>query len=131
MKKRFVAGTMLIVVLALLISTVAGAFSLSARQNAAARQSLRDLLRLMDAQDSVSDVEGLTKAFRTAMPDNRLTILSPDGTVLADTGTPRRITTAARRCSRPWRPAGGRSPAAPPPWAIPCSTWPSAFPTAW
>ncbi len=87
MKKRFVAGTMLIVVLALLISTVAGAFSLSARQNAAARQSLRDLLRLMDAQDSVSDVEGLTKAFRTAMPDNRLTILSPGGTVLADTGS--------------------------------------------
>lgn len=85
MKKRFTTHTMVIVVLALLISTIAGALSLSVRQFDSARRGLRELLDLMDAQGEVTQPEHLTETFRAAMPEKRLTIVAPDGTVLADT----------------------------------------------
>ena len=85
MKRRFVTGTMLIVVLALLISTVTGAFNLSVRQTEGARQSLRQLLSLMDAQTDVTQADTLAESFSSAMPNSRLTIVDPNGRVLKDT----------------------------------------------
>ncbi len=85
MKKRFTVGTMVIVVLALLISTVVGAFSLYLRQVEGARQNLRELLILADVQAETTAPERLMAAFQTAAPDKRLTLVAADGTVLCDT----------------------------------------------
>ena len=50
MKKKLTAGTMLIVILALLISGTAGVWSLHRQEMESARQSLHELLDLVDAQ---------------------------------------------------------------------------------
>ena len=86
MKKHFTLGTMLIVALALLISTVAGSFGLYLHQVEDARQDLRSLLDRIDAQEETADPEQIVAAFRLAAPDKRLTLIAADGTVLRDTG---------------------------------------------
>lgn len=83
MKKKFITGTMLIVALALSISAAAGVWSLDRQETSAARESLRELLELIDAGD-IPPARAL-EAFRTAIPDKRLTLIAPDGSVLADT----------------------------------------------
>ncbi len=87
MKKRFIAGTMLIAALALLISAAAGVWSLDRQETAFARQSLEELLNLIDAQAGDSVPAQTLEAFREALPDKRLTLIAQDGTVLADTGS--------------------------------------------
>ncbi len=86
MKKRFTVGTMLIVALALVVSNLLGAAGLYLRQAESARQSLRELLTLTDAQAEVTDPAKALSAFQAAAPDKRLTLIAPDGAVLADTG---------------------------------------------
>ncbi len=85
MKKKLISGTMAIVALALLISAAAGVWSLDRQETSAARQSLVELLDLIDAGE-VPPARAL-EAFRAAIPDKRLTLIAPDGTVLADTGS--------------------------------------------
>ena len=97
MKKKFTAGTMLIVALALLITGVAGACGLYLREVDAARQSLHELLTLVDSQESSGDPAGMARRFAAAAPDKRLTLIAPDGTVLADTGSD----TAENHADRP------------------------------
>lgn len=87
MKRRFTAGTMLAVALALAISTVAGAVSLYFREVSSARQNLRELLGIMEAQAAEADAAGFFNAVDAVAPDKRLTLIAPDGTVLADTGS--------------------------------------------
>ncbi len=86
MKKRFIAGTVGIALLALLISAAASVYTLSARESAAARRSLRELLCLVETQLAQRGAAETVSAFSAAAPDKRLTIIGQDGAVLADSG---------------------------------------------
>ena len=85
MKKRLIGATLITVVAALLISNVVGIWMFRSREMDTARDTLHELLILMDAQSAITDPEGLTEQFRQAAPDKRLTIIDTDGTVLSDT----------------------------------------------
>ena len=86
MKKRIIGATLLTVVCALLISNLVGVFLFRSRELDAARNTLEELLILMDAQSAITEPEALAAQFHAAAPDKRLTIIDTDGTVLADTG---------------------------------------------
>ena len=85
MKKRIIGATFLAVVVALVISNLVGIWVFRVREIDVARQSLEELLILMDAQSAITDPQGVAEQFRQAAPDKRLTIISTDGVVLADT----------------------------------------------
>ena len=86
MKKRIIGATLLTVVCALLISNIVGILTFRSREMDAARNTLEELLVLMDAQSAVTEPDALSQQFHAAAPDKRLTIIDTDGTVLADTG---------------------------------------------
>ena len=86
MKKRIIGATLLTVVCALLISNIVGVLMFRSREIDAARNTLQELLVLMDAQSAITEPEPLAQQFHAAAPDKRLTIIDTDGTVLADTG---------------------------------------------
>ncbi|MFQ9915967.1 MAG: hypothetical protein ACLRWQ_05790 [Flavonifractor plautii] len=85
MKKRIIGATLITVVCALLMSNLAGVLLFRSREMDAARNTLQELLVLMDAQSAITDPDGLAQQFHAAAPDKRLTIIDTDGTVLADT----------------------------------------------
>mgnify|MGYP004701690929 CR=1 FL=1 len=85
MKKRMIGATLLTVVVALVISSLVGIWTFRVREMDAARQNLQELLILMDAQSAVTDASGIAEQFLQAAPDKRLTIITPEGEVLADT----------------------------------------------
>ena len=85
-KKRIIGATLFTVVCALLISNVVGILTFRSREMDAARNTLEELLVLMDAQSAITEPEALSQQFHAAAPDKRLTIIDTDGTVLADTG---------------------------------------------
>ena len=85
MKKRIIGATLITVGCALLISNLVGVLLLRSRERDAARNTLQELLVLMDAQSAITDPDGLAQQFHAAAPDKRLTIIDTDGTVLADT----------------------------------------------
>ena len=85
MKKRIIGATLLTVVFALLISNVVGILMFRNREMDAARNTLQELLVLMDAQSAITEPEALAQQFHAAAPDKRLTIIDTVGTVLADT----------------------------------------------
>ncbi|MEA4954036.1 MAG: ATP-binding protein [Pseudoflavonifractor sp.] len=97
MKKRLTASTMLIVVLALLISGAVEVWTLHQREMDAARQSLHELLNMVDAQNQITDPARAMEVFQAAAPEKRLTLIAPDGTVLADSGS----TTTENHFDRP------------------------------
>lgn len=84
-KKRLIGSTLIIVLAALLVSSILGIWSFRQRELAAARENLRELLILMDAQSAITDSEGVTEQFRQAAPEKRLTIINTAGTVVCDT----------------------------------------------
>ena len=86
MKKRIIGATLLTVVCALLLSNLVGVLMFRGREMDAARDTLQELLVLMDAQSADTDPQGLAAQFSQAAPGKRLTIIDTDGTVLADTG---------------------------------------------
>ena len=83
-KKRIIGATLLTVVCALLISNVVGILMFRSREMDAARETLQELLTLMDAQSAITEPDELLRQFSAAAPDKRLTIIDTDGTVLAD-----------------------------------------------
>ena len=85
MKKRLICATLITVLVALLVSGAVGIWVLREREMSAARQSLQELLVLMDAQSAITEPADLTEQFRQAAPEKRLTIIDTDGTVVADT----------------------------------------------
>lgn len=85
MKKRLIGATLVTVLVALLVSSLLGVWVFHQREMEAARQNLRELLILMDAQSAITDPEGIAAQFQEAAPDKRLTIIAVDGTVVADT----------------------------------------------
>ena len=86
MKKRIIGATLLTVVCALLLSNLVGVLIFRGREMDAARDTLQELLVLMDAQSADTDPQELARQFSQAAPGKRLTIIDTDGTVLADTG---------------------------------------------
>ncbi|MBM6721763.1 MULTISPECIES: sensor histidine kinase [Oscillospiraceae] len=86
MKKRIIGATLLTVVCALLLSNLVGVLIFCSREMDAARDTLQELLVLMDAQSADTDPQELARQFSQAAPGKRLTIIDTDGTVLADTG---------------------------------------------
>ena len=86
MKKRIIGVTLLTVVCALLLSNLVGVLIFRGREMDAARDTLQELLVLMDAQSADTDPQELARQFSQAAPGKRLTIIDTDGTVLADTG---------------------------------------------
>ena len=85
MKKRLTTYFFLIAALGIALSSAFGVWSYREREVAYARQTLSELLSLMDAQAYDTDPEGWTDQLRRAAPDKRLTIIAPDGAILADT----------------------------------------------
>ena len=85
MKKRIIGATLLTVVCALLLSNLVGVLIFRSREMDAARDTLQELLVLMDAQSAITDPEGVTEQFTQAAPEKRLTIIDVDGSVVADT----------------------------------------------
>ena len=85
MKKRIIGATLITVVCALLLSNLVGVLMFQDREMDAARDTLQELLVLMDAQSADTDPQGLAEQFSQAAPGKRLTIIDTDGTVLADT----------------------------------------------
>lgn len=85
MRRKLTASIFLIAALAVVLSAAVGVWSFRQRELAAARQTLTELLALMDAQSHDTDVDGLIAQFAKAAPDKRLTVISPDGTVMGDT----------------------------------------------
>ena len=81
MKKRIIGATLITVVCALLISNLVGVLLFRSREMDAARNTLQELLVLMDAQSAITDPDGLAQQFHAAAPDKRLTIIDTDGTV--------------------------------------------------
>ena len=85
MKKRIIGATLITVVCALLVSNLVGVLMFRDREMDAARDTLQELLVLMDSQSADTDPQELARQFSQAAPGKRLTIIDTDGTVLADT----------------------------------------------
>ena len=84
LKQRITLAVMLIVAVAMVISNAVGLYIYRNRELAAAHENLDELLNLMDAQSYITNAEELVEQFAAAAPEKRLTIISPEGTVLAD-----------------------------------------------
>lgn len=85
MKKRLTTYIFLIAALGIALSSLFGVWAYRNRELTAARQTLVELLNLMDAQSYYTDAAAWSAQFAVAAPDKRLTIIAPDGSVLSDT----------------------------------------------
>ena len=81
MKRKLTLYIFLIAAAAVVVSTVVGIWVFRDRELAATRQSLTQMLSLMDAEEGGTDVDSLDQS----VPELRLTFIAPDGTVLGDT----------------------------------------------
>ena len=96
MKKKLTISIFLIAALSVLLSGVVGIWTFRQREMDTARENLTELLALMDAQNYETWTEELLEQFTKAAPEKRLTIISPDGTVLGDTDKESRENHATR-----------------------------------
>lgn len=85
LKRRLTAAIFLIAAVSLLLSGVVGVFVFRDREIGAARESLEEMLALMDAQHYDTDPSALLEQFSKAAPEKRFTAITSDGTVVADT----------------------------------------------
>ena len=85
MKRRLTTYFFLIAALGIALSSAFGVWAYRDREISAARQTLVELLDLMDAQNYYTDPDAWARQLQQAAPDKRLTIIAPDGTVLSDT----------------------------------------------
>ena len=85
MKRRLTTYFFLIAALGIALSSIFGVWAYRDREISAARQTLVELLDLMDAQNYYTDPDAWAAQLQEAAPDKRLTIIAPDGTVLSDT----------------------------------------------
>lgn len=96
MKKKLTISIFLIAALSVVLSAVVGIWTFRQKELDTARSNLTELLALMDAQNYETWTEELLAQFSKAAPEKRLTILSPDGTVLGDTDKESRENHATR-----------------------------------
>ena len=85
MKRRLTTYFLLIATLGIALSSAFGVWVYRDREISFARQTLVELLNLMDAQNYYTDAEAWSQQLHTVAPDKRLTIISPEGKVLSDT----------------------------------------------
>lgn len=85
LKRRLTLAIFCITAFALLLSGLVGIGSFRNQELAAARETLEELLSLMDAQSHDTNPEALLAQFSKAAPGKRFTAISADGTVVADT----------------------------------------------
>lgn len=85
MKKQFSRVVVFITTAALLVAIVASAILFRQREVQAARSGLKSELLLLDTQWQSESAEEMIAAFQTQIPDQRLTLVAPDGSVLGDT----------------------------------------------
>lgn len=85
LKRRLTLWIFLISALALFLSGAVGVVTFRGQELEAARESLVELLSLMDAQSHDTDPMALLEQFSKAAPGKRFTAVAEDGTVVADT----------------------------------------------
>ena len=85
MREKMTRVVLWMTALALVVSGALSVLFSRQQEISAARESLTDMLAILDAQRQITDVEELIQQFSIAAPDRRLTLVAPDGTVLADT----------------------------------------------
>lgn len=84
-KRKLTVYIFLIAALAVVVSSALGIAIFRDRELDATRQSLRQMLSLMDAEPGGTEVDTLLEQFDQSVPELRLTFIAPDGTVLGDT----------------------------------------------
>lgn len=87
MKKQLSRAVILITAAALLFSGILSVIFFRQREIAVVRNSLTETLAILDAQRRDTDAQALAEQFSMAVPGRRLTLISPEGSVLADTET--------------------------------------------
>ena len=85
LKRRLTIWIFCISALALFLSGAAGVITFREQELASSRQTLVELLSLMDAQSQETDPVALLEQFSKAAPGKRFTAVAADGTVVADT----------------------------------------------
>ncbi len=85
LRRRLTLAISCIAALSLLVSGVAGMVLFRNQEVTAARNSLTELLALMDAQSHDTDPVALLEQFSKAAPGKRFTAIASSGTVVADT----------------------------------------------
>lgn len=85
LKRRLTLWIFCISALSLLLSSAAGVFAFREQELEASRETLTELLSLMDAQSYDTNPIALLEQFSKAAPGKRFTAISADGTVVADT----------------------------------------------
>ena len=85
MSKKLSRAVLLITAVALLLSGALSVIFFRQRELSAARNSLTDTLAILNIQRQETDVAELTRQFSAVAPSLRLTFISPEGAVLADT----------------------------------------------
>ena len=85
LKRKLTLSIFLIAAVAVAVSTAVGVAVFRKQELEAAKQSLCQVLALMEAQGGDTQVERLLRQFDSAAPSLRLTFIAPDGTVLGDT----------------------------------------------
>lgn len=83
-KHRLTISVFLITALSLLISGAVGFYMFREREIETSRKNLTELLALMDAQSYDTDPIALSQQFSSVAEEKRFTVISSDGTVLAD-----------------------------------------------
>ena len=84
MRRRLTIYIFLIAAFAVIVSSAVGVWVLHEHELEETRQTLVDLLELIDAQHYDTDPEEIIRHFTAAAPDKRLTIIAADGAVLGD-----------------------------------------------
>ena len=85
MSKKLSRAVLLITAMALLISGALSVVFTRHREMESARDSLSNTLAILNAQRQETDVEELVRQISAAVPELRLTFISPQGEVLSDT----------------------------------------------
>lgn len=97
MTQKLSRAVLFITAMALLLSGTLSVVFFRQRELSEARSSLTDTLAILNAQRQETDVEELTRQVSAAVPSLRLTFISPEGEMLADTAS----NTDANHADRP------------------------------
>lgn len=85
LRRRLTLAIFCIAAVSLLVSGIAGMVSFRAQELKSSRETLEELLALMDAQSHDTDPAALLEQFSKAAPGKRFTAVTAEGIVLADT----------------------------------------------
>ena len=85
MKKAFIVRSLLVALVALMISGIISVFTMQQQYLNTRKTEMRELLNMISAAEDTSDYGALAKKLAKIAPDSlRVTFISPSGTVLGD-----------------------------------------------